>query len=169
MISVRPFSDAGQTFLHDVFCLRTIKMFAYLTVTDRVSSPGHATHLYHSELSPLVILHQNIFQLNSSKLIKFYNVLKRWIIDRTFTWNRIYLYVQLLSHYYRPLTKLRKGNVFSRVCVSTGRSPVTITHDTLDLTLQAPAPQRGTSLDRGPPRLQSFLTWHLIGQGPLPY
>ena len=64
-------------------------------------------------------------------------------------------------HYniYRPPTKLREGNVFSRVCPSVshsvggeGRGPhVTITHDILDLTIQGPPPgtrphYTGTSL-----------------------
>ena len=44
--------------------------------------------------------------------------------------------------FYRLSTKLRKGNVFSRVCLSVsltkGSPHVTITHDTLDLTTQGP-------------------------------
>ena len=46
--------------------------------------------------------------------------------------------------FYRLSTKLRKGNVFSRVCLSVsltkGSPHVTITHDTLDLTTQGPLP-----------------------------
>ena len=55
--------------------------------------------------------------------------------------------------FYRRPTKLREGNAFSNVCLFTGRRGlhVTITHDTLDLTVQghhqAPAsPRHGTSL-----------------------
>ena len=41
--------------------------------------------------------------------------------------------------YYRPPTKLRGGNVFTRVCLFTGVVPHgTITHDALDLTVQGP-------------------------------
>ena len=44
--------------------------------------------------------------------------------------------------FYRLSTKLRKSNVFSRVCLSVcltkGSPHVTITHDTLDLTTQGP-------------------------------
>ena len=47
--------------------------------------------------------------------------------------------------YYSLPTKLRKGNVFSRACLSvilpTGGSHVTITHNALDLTLQLAPPQ----------------------------
>ena len=39
----------------------------------------------------------------------------------------------------RRQTKLREGNVFNRVCLFTrGGSHVTITHDTLDFTIQRP-------------------------------
>ena len=45
-----------------------------------------------------------------------------------------------LFHYYRPPTRLREGNVFSRVCHSVhrggGGSPCDITHGALDLTVQ---------------------------------
>ena len=49
-----------------------------------------------------------------------------------------------LKHYfYRLPTKLREGNVFLRVCLSTGGGGphVTITHDTLDLNIQGSSPQ----------------------------
>ena len=42
------------------------------------------------------------------------------------------------SNYYRPPTKLREGNVFSRVC--SGRSLVIVTHDALDITIQGAPP-----------------------------
>ena len=47
-----------------------------------------------------------------------------------------------------PPMKLREGNVFSRVCVSFcswGSPNVTITHDALDLTIQAPIPSPAPS------------------------
>ena len=143
-----------------------------------MSSPGLATHLYHFQLrrccAPLVILHQTIFQLNSSKLIKFRNVLEGWIIDGTLTWNHTHLCVQHLSYYYRPSTKLREGNVFSHICLSKeGRgSHVTNNYDALWTSLYRcptphpsllwprphwtgtswpqPSPGDGTSLDRDP-------------------
>ena len=41
--------------------------------------------------------------------------------------------------HYRPPTKLRESNVFSRVCLSVHRGDhVTITHDAFDLTVQGP-------------------------------
>ena len=46
-------------------------------------------------------------------------------------------------YYYRPPMKLREGNVFSHVCLSTGGeggSHVTTTDDALDLTIQASLP-----------------------------
>ena len=57
--------------------------------------------------------------------------------------------------YYRPPTKLRECNVFSRVCLSIslstggGGSHVTTTHDSLTLTVQG-SPSHGTSKYRGP-------------------
>ena len=46
-------------------------------------------------------------------------------------------------YFYRPPSKLREGNVFSRVCLSIhrGGSLATITHDALDLTVQGPSPE----------------------------
>ena len=40
---------------------------------------------------------------------------------------------------YRPPTNVWEGNVLSYVCLYTGRSHVTITHDVLDLTIQEPS------------------------------
>ena len=48
---------------------------------------------------------------------------------------------------YRPPMKLREGNVFTRVCLSVHRGKglhLTIVHDALDLTLQAPHIRHGT-------------------------
>ena len=47
---------------------------------------------------------------------------------------------------FRPPTKLREDNVFTRVCLSInsrGESHVTIIHDSLDLTVQLPPPHIG--------------------------
>ena len=44
-------------------------------------------------------------------------------------------------YYYHPPSKLREGNVFSRASLFVGLGlgvHVTITHDTLDLTVQGP-------------------------------
>ena len=48
--------------------------------------------------------------------------------------------------------RLREGNVFSRVCLSTGGSYMTITHNAFDLTVQGILPQ----------------TWDLTVQAPSP-
>ena len=55
---------------------------------------------------------------------------------------------------YRPPTKLQEGNVFScvSVCLSTGESHVTTTHDDLDLTIQVLPPQPPAPLCTGTPR-----------------
>ena len=88
-----------------------------------------------------------------------------------------------------PPTKLREGNVFSRVslsvCLSTGED-VTINHDALDLTVQGPPPPSctprhgtsprlpGTSLYWNPPQTRAHpstcsnsLNLDLTVQGPL--
>ena len=61
---------------------------------------------------------------------------------------------------YHPPTKLRKGNVFSHICVCLGRgdSHVTVTHDTLDLAAQRPLPP----LDMGPYCTCPPCYWHLM-------
>ena len=62
----------------------------------------------------------------------------------------------LFWHFYRP-PKKREGNVFSRVCLSfcsQGGSHATITHNTLDLTIQGtpdPSPGHSTLLYRETP------------------
>ena len=55
---------------------------------------------------------------------------------------------------YRPQTKLREGNVFAGICLFTGGSHVTITHDALDLIVPTPSPILLTSAvaDLGFPR-----------------
>ena len=46
----------------------------------------------------------------------------------------------IYKHFYRPSTKFREGNVFSRLSAcSGGGSHVTITHDALDLTYRLPS------------------------------
>ena len=63
---------------------------------------------------------------------------------------------------YRPPTMLRKGNVFSRMCLvcSWGRgSHVTITHDALELTVQGPSSSPGPL---------TAWTWDLTVQGSHP-
>ena len=52
---------------------------------------------------------------------------------------------------YRRPTKLQEGNVFIRVCLFTGQSHVTITHDALDFTVQGcpMAPSQPAPLDIG--------------------
>ena len=55
---------------------------------------------------------------------------------------------------YRPPTKLRESNVFSRVCLFTMGSYGTITYNALDLTVQGSPPQmweHGTLLYSLPP------------------
>ena len=55
---------------------------------------------------------------------------------------------RLFKNIYHPPTKLRKGNVFSRVCPSVipsmGGPHVTITHDALDLIVSPPTSDMGT-------------------------
>ena len=68
---------------------------------------------------------------------------------------------------------LRKGNVFSRVCLSTevgmGGSHVTITHDALDLSLQGPHPFQIWDLTfQVPLALTPLYTWDILMQGPQP-
>ena len=82
------------------------------------------------------------------------------------------------TYFYRPPTKLQEGYVFSHVCLFTGVGPhVTITHDALDLTVQAyplpahprtsdmesclvPAPPGHRTLDSyGPNPLASGILW----------
>ena len=59
---------------------------------------------------------------------------------------------RLFKNIYHPPTKLRKGNVFSRVCPSVipsmGGPHVTITHDALDLIVQPPHIRHGDPLPR---------------------
>ena len=77
----------------------------------------------------------------------------------------------LFIHIYRQPTKLREGNVFSRVChsVNRGGGPhVSITHDALNLTIRNPqSPHTGT-----PPHMNMFklvqLGPHSILSSPLP-
>ena len=71
--------------------------------------------------------------------------------------------------FYRPPIKLREGNVFSRVCLST-RSPMwPITHDSLlGLSTTSPRPpQHATSLykDNTPPtsHAQTYSVWSMYG------
>ena len=52
-----------------------------------------------------------------------------------------------LKKYYMCLSKLREGNVFSRVCLSTRKgSHMIIIHDTLDLIVHPQPPNPGPSL-----------------------
>ena len=53
--------------------------------------------------------------------------------------------------YYRQPTKLKEGNVFSHVCLFTGRSQVTIIRDALDPIIKEPHPPLGPHCKGTPP------------------
>ena len=62
------------------------------------------------------------------------------------------IYIQV--YHYRPPTKLWEGSVFTGVCHSVHGGPhVTIIHDALDLTVQAPLSNRPETQSPVPPPL----------------
>ena len=77
---------------------------------------------------------------------QFPNVKKIGFISLCICLKKYYIFPSCVD-IYRPPTKLREGNVFSRVCLSTRKgSHMIIIHDTLDLIVHPQPPNPGPSL-----------------------